>query len=262
MTSTPSSGLVRASVPVADRAAAGAVRQSTARSAALSFVPVSRSVSRLGSKPRPVSSAGHATPSLPRVVTRADYIAGMLARDPVFITDDAPRDITPADARRIRAAVRRMPVPTYAAVVTELDQEKDPEGTPERLIAVLHDKLGRNGVYLVVPSSGIGVTAQQFGESLPIEPASREVTYSQPYNAGAARVIERFVDDIRSGQAQQRYDKVYAKSRTGWEAKPYREADDTVDLVQEAGVYSGMGAALLLAAGVGVVRLRRKWRKQ
>jgi hypothetical protein len=208
----------------------------------------------------PLPSAGHGTRHAtdPPVVTRADFIAAQLARDPVFITDDAPRDITPVQADRIRAALRRMPVPTYAAVVADADQGKDPQGGPEQLIALLHDKLGRSGVYLVVPSSGIGVTAQQFGENLPLEPAAREVTYSQPYNAGAARVIERFVDDIRSGQAQQRYDKVYAKSRTGWEAKPYREADDDTDLAQEAGVYSGMGAALLLGAGLGTSRVRRR----
>jgi hypothetical protein len=150
-------------------------------------------------------------------VTKAHYIAGQLARDPVFITDAAPRDITPKDAQRIRSAITRMPVPTYAAVVAETDAQRDPRGPPDRLIALLHDKLGRDGVYLVVPSSGIGVTAQQFGENLPLQAAEREVTYSLPYNAGATRTIERFVDDIRSGQAQQRDEKVYAKSRTGWE---------------------------------------------
>lgn len=205
---------------------------------------------------RPVPPTGHSP--LPHVVTRAEYIAGQLTRDPVFITDDAPRDITPAEAGRVRAAIHRMPVPTYAAVVTEADPEKDPQGTPERLIALLHDKLQKDGVYLVVPSSGIGVTAEQFSESLPIEPASSEVIYSLPYNAGVARVIERFVDDIRSRQAQQRYDTVYAKSRHGWKVKPYREADDKVNLAQEAGVYSGMGVAVLIAAGLASARLTRR----
>jgi hypothetical protein len=191
-------------------------------------------------------------------VTRADYIAGQLAHDPVFITDAAPRDITPAEAVRIRAAIKRMPVPTYAAVVTETDQERDPQGAPDRLIALLHDKLGRNGVYVVVPPSGIGMTAEQFGENLPLQAAEREVTFSQPYNAGAARAIERFVDDIRSGQAQQRFEKVYAKSRHGWEPKPYREADDRADLAQQAGVYSGMAVALLLGGWIGGRHLRRK----
>lgn len=204
------------------------------------------------------TSTSTATP--PPVTTKADYIAGQLGRDPVFITDEAPRDITPADAARIRAAIRRMPVPTYAAVVAETDEQRDPQGPPDRLIALLHDKLGRNGVYLVVPSSGIGVTADQFGENLPLQPAEREVTFSQPYNAGAARAIERFVDDIRSGQAQQRYDKVYAKSRTGWEPKPYREADDEADLAQQSGVYSGMALALLAALWIGARRLRRRKR--
>jgi hypothetical protein len=191
-------------------------------------------------------------------VTRADYIAGQLAHDPVYITDAAPRDITPEDAQRIRAAVKHMPVPTYAAVVAETDTQRDPQGSPERLIALLHDKLGRNGVYLVVSSSGIGVTAEQFGENLPLQAAEREVTYSLPYNAGATRTIERFVDDIRSGQAQQRYEKVYARSRTGWEPKPYREAADEADLAQQAGVYSGMAVALLAALWIGVRRRRKR----
>lgn len=197
----------------------------------------------------------------PKTITKADYIAAQFVHDPVFITDAAPRDLTPEDAARIRTAIRRMPVPTYAAVVAETDQQGDPQGPPDRLIALLHDKLGRNGVYLVLPSSGIGMSAEQFGVNLPLQPAEREVTYSQPYNAGPARVIERFVDDIRSGQAQRRYEKVYAKSRTGWDAKPYPEADDEMDVAEQAGVYSGMAVALLLALGVGVRRRRRGRRR-
>ena len=210
-----------------------------------------------------VPATAYAAPTpvpTPSVITRADHIAGHLARDPVFITDAAPRDISPRDAARIRAAIRRMPVPTYAAVIADVvDEQRDPQGSPERLIALLHDELGRNGVYLVVPSSGIGITAEQFGQNLPLEPASREVTYAEPYDAGAARVIERFVDDIRSGQAQARYEKVYARSRTGWEPKPYGEDDD---LAEEAGVYSGTALALLLAAGIGATRLRRARRRR
>jgi hypothetical protein len=193
----------------------------------------------------------------PPVTTRADYIAAQLARDPVFITDEAPRDLKPQDAVRIRAAIARMPVPTYAAVVADIDGDQDPQGPPDRLIALLHDKLGRNGVYVVVPSTGIGVTAEQFGESLPLQPAAWEVTYSQPYDAGAARTIERFVDNIRSGHAQQRYDEAYAKSKTGWEPKP---SADATDQAQEAGVYSGMGAAILGAALL-IWRNRRRRRR-
>jgi hypothetical protein len=35
----------------------------------------------------------------------------------VFITDEAPRDVTSDEAARIRAAIHRMPVPAYVAVV-------------------------------------------------------------------------------------------------------------------------------------------------
>jgi hypothetical protein len=194
-------------------------------------------------------------------VTRADYVAAQLARDPVFITDLAPRAITARDAARIRTAIRRMPVPTYAAVVSDVTPENDPQGGPDRLIALLHDKLGRSGVYLVVPPSGIGLTVEQFGTNLPVTAAEREVTISEPYNAGVVRVIERFVDDLRSGQAQQRYDKAYAKDRAGHKVKPYPEAGDETDLAQQAGVYSGMGVALLAALWILVVRLRGRGKK-
>ncbi len=200
-------------------------------------------------------------PLIVRPVTRADYVAARLARDPVFVTDEAPRAITPQDAVRIRAAVRRMPVPTYLAIGPESDSQADPQGSPERLLALLHDKLGRTGVYLVLSPNGIGLTAEQYGTNLPVTPAAREVSFAEPYNAGAVRVIERFVDDIRSGQAQQRYEKVTARSRAGWEAEPYPEATDDKDLATQAGVYSGMGAAVLLAAGL-IVRRRRRGRRR
>lgn len=209
--------------------------------------------------PRLLAVALLAAPPAP--VTRADYIAAQLNRDPVYITDSAPREITPDRAARIRAAIHRMPVPTYAAVVFPVDEEQDPQGPPDRLIALLHDKLGRAGVYLVVPVDGNGITADQFGANLPLTAASREVTFSQPYNAGAARAIERFVDDIRSGQAQRRYEKVYARYRSGWEPKPYREPADETDRAEAAGAYSGLGVAVLAAAGLTLrrVRKKRKW---
>jgi hypothetical protein len=205
-----------------------------------------------------IGTALAVTSPAPPVTTRAEYVAAQLARDPVFITDLAPRAITSRDTARVRAAVKRMPVPTYLAVVSDTTADNDPQGSPDRLIALLHDKLGRSGVYLVVPPDGIGLTVEQFGTNLPVTAAEREVTAAEPYNAGIARVIERFVDNIRSGQAQQRYDKIYAKEQAGWEAKPYREADDDNDLAQQAGVYSGMGVALLAALWILVVRLRRK----
>lgn len=64
-----------------------------------------------------------------------------------------------------------MPVPTYLAVVAGTDNEVDPQAAPERLIALVHDKLDRDGVYVVVSADGIGVTADQFGEPLPLQAA-------------------------------------------------------------------------------------------
>jgi hypothetical protein len=199
-----------------------------------------------------------AAPTPPPPVTRADHVAARLARDPVFVTDEAPRAISPQDVARIRAAIKRMPVPTYLVIVPQTDTQADPQGSPDRLIALLHDRLDRGGVYLVLPPNGIGLTVEQYGTNLPVTPAAREVSFGEPYNAGPVRVIERFVDDIRSGQAQQRYERISAKSKAGWEAEPYREAADDNDIATQAGVYSGMGVALLAALGVLIGRRRRR----
>lgn len=207
--------------------------------------------------PQLLAAALLAAPPAP-VVTRADYIAAQLNRDPVYVTDSVPREITPGQVARIRAAVHRMPVPTYAAVVVPVDDELDPQGPPDRLIALLHDKLRRDGVYLVVSDSGNDITADQFGVNLPLTAAGREVTFSQPYDVGATRAIERFVDDIRSGQAQQRYEKAYARYRSGWEPKPYRKAVDEAGRARAAGAYSGIGVAVLAAAGIALRRKRRR----
>jgi MYXO-CTERM domain-containing protein len=196
-------------------------------------------------------------PPHPGVTTRADYVAAHLAGDPVFVTDTAPRAIGTQDLARIREAVQRMPVPTYVAIVAQTDPQQDPQGSPDRLIALLHDKLGRSGVYLVLPPNGIGLTAEQFGVNVPVSAAEREVTFAEPYDAGAPRVIERFVDDIRSGQAQQRYEKVRARNEAGWEPKPYHREEDRSDTAEQAGVYSGMGLALLAALAIAIRRRRR-----
>ncbi|WP_460337101.1 hypothetical protein [Actinoallomurus acanthiterrae] len=210
-----------------------------------------------GARPSPDGT----TPA-PAVVTKADYIAARLAHDPVFISDHVPRDVSPEDAGKIRAAVRMMPVPTYLAVVAETQAENDPFKSPTALIALLHDKLQRPGVYVVMPSNGIGVDVEQFGTNLPIEPAANEIIYSEPYNAGPVRAIRRFVDDIRSGRAQQRYDEAHARSKSGWEPKAYREASDTIDDAQQAGAFSGLGVAALAVAWIAWRSGRRRPRAE
>ncbi|GAA4621761.1 hypothetical protein GCM10023196_011320 [Actinoallomurus vinaceus] len=254
----PVQALPRAAVPVREFAQAAGVGQTavpprvpTAVVALASPGPTDRTRG-----PGARRSPDGTTPA-PAVVTKADYIAGQLAHDPVFISDHVPRDVSPEDAERIRAAVRGMPVPTYLAVVADTQAEDDPLKSPTALIALLHDKLQRPGVYVVMPSNGIGVDAQQFGTNLPIGPAADEIIYSQPYNAGPVRAIQRFVDNIRSGRAQQRYDEAHARSKSGWEPKPYREARDTIDDAQQAGAISGLVVAAL---GVAFVAWRSRRR--
>jgi hypothetical protein len=199
------------------------------------------------------SAAAHArvhSPAGDGVITRAEYIAGRLARDPVFISDQVPREIGPEDAARIRAAVGRMPVPTFLTVAPHVDG--DPDRSEERLIALLHDRLGRDGVYVVTDETGIGLAALQYGGDLPVRAAATETGFALPYNAGVVRSVERFVDNVRSGRARERYDATYRRVQEGWEPEPFPDPPkppDPRDVAAFAGAVSG--AALT----IGVIAL-------
>ncbi|MFI0349350.1 hypothetical protein [Actinomadura sp. 9N407] len=134
-------------------------------------------------------ATAHAAPAPP---SRADLLAERLAADPIHVTDHAPREV-PADAARarIRALVARLGVPAYVVVgpaslpVSQIDNRD--------LIPLLHDRLNKDGVYIVTNASGNG-SARQYGGSLPAEQAWLTARIELPYKADVVAHVERFVE--------------------------------------------------------------------
>ncbi|HEX2313771.1 MAG TPA: hypothetical protein VHJ17_08565 [Thermomonospora sp.] len=135
--------------------------------------------------------------------SRADRLAALLARDPVQVTDHAPREL-PADTEaRIRAAVARLRVPVYVVVAPLPSSIDDPDTRADRLIPLLRDRLGKDGIYVVTGSSGFG-TARQYGGSLPVDRAWSTAEYELPYDATVAQVVERFVEILTAPDVEAR----------------------------------------------------------
>ena len=137
--------------------------------------------------------------------SRADHLAAQLRRDPVYVTDHAPRALPPDTAARIKAAVARLGVPAYVAV-TPLVGVGNPNPN-EPLVPLLHDRLRRDGLYLVVSPRGLGGgEVRQFGggRSIPVEDAWRAAEAELPSDATAPERVERFVDIALSGRARER----------------------------------------------------------
>jgi hypothetical protein len=135
-------------------------------------------------------------PGLARADERADAIADALRRSGLYITDSAVREISAADAPALRALLARVPGRTFLAVTPALGVQ----GTP--LLALLHDRVGADGVYILMEPDGY-LFAQEFGPGgLPVADAVRATDNGLAYDAGPVAFLRRFVGVVTSGPAR------------------------------------------------------------
>ncbi|TDB96855.1 hypothetical protein [Actinomadura sp. 7K534] len=177
-------------------------------------------------------------------VSRADHIAAQLRRDPVYVTDHAPRALPPDAAARIKAAVARLGVPAYVAVTPTVGLNTGRHG--ESLLPLLRDRLRRDGVYIVASPSSPDGEVRQYGGSrrLPLEDAWRAAGDELPTDASTPERIELFVDIALSGRARERADNPPPRPKS--KVRKALDADDAADrraALTEWGVFGG-GAAL------------------
>jgi hypothetical protein len=175
---------------------------------ALTLLPSAAHATPHNKPPAPAASLGSAVGGVAPGPggSLADRLAGLLAKDPVQVTDHAPREV-PADTEaRIRAAVGRLRVPVYVVVAPPPSSIDDPDSRADRLIPLLRDRLGKDGIYVVTGSSGFG-TARQFGGSLPVDRAWSTAEYELPYDATVAQVVERFVEILTAPDVEARIER-------------------------------------------------------
>jgi hypothetical protein len=192
--------------------------------------------------PAAPASAGHAEPA-----SRADHIAAALRRDPVYVTDHAPRALPPDAAARIKASIARLGVPAYVAVTpTSGLGQKAPAGS---LVPLLRDRLRKDGVYIVVAPTGGHGEARQFGggRRLPVDDAWWAAKFELPYDASAPEMIERFVEIALSGQARERRDHPGPKPES--KLRKALDADDAADRRAARIEWAAFSAGAALSGG-------------
>ncbi|AKH83001.1 hypothetical protein AA958_13050 [Streptomyces sp. CNQ-509] len=151
---------------------------------------------------------------------QAAYLAEQLRAEPVYVTDQAPREIPRSAAGEFAKAAKRTGVPTYVVLL--------PERNPfdERLLGAVHDRLRRDGLYVLLDSSGIGITAVPFGVDVPAESAATVALYELPYDAGPLLTFQRFVealtDDDPAGRAEAAREKYGSDAGRAPEEEPER----------------------------------------
>ncbi|MFB6555714.1 hypothetical protein [Streptomyces sp. NPDC056405] len=145
-----------------------------------------------------------------RPPTQAAYLADRLRESPVHVTDQLPREIPPSMAPDFARLAERTGVPTYVLVLPYQS------GFGEDLLGAVHDRLGRDGLFVLLDESGVSEAAA-YGVSAPAGAARTTARFELPYDAGPLRRFELFVDVVAQGteKAEARADAAREKFRTG-----------------------------------------------
>ena len=147
--------------------------------------------------------------------TPAAYLAEQLRHSPVHVSDQMPRTVPLSAKPAFVKEARRTGVPTYVLVLPGA-----PGADPEGLLAAVHDRLGRKGLYVLLDGGGGSPEAVAFGVDVPARDAAMATTFELPYDAGALESFRHFVDVLRSGDAASRADRGSEASRAGDEPAP------------------------------------------
>jgi hypothetical protein len=135
-----------------------------------------------------------ATPATAADTTQAAYLADRLRANPVYVTDQLPREIPQSTAPDFARLAKGTGVPTYVLVLAD-------RHNGEALLGAVHDRLGRDGLYVLVDH--IGVTdAVAYGVRAPADDAATAAQFELPWDAGPLRDFERFVEIVAMGSEE------------------------------------------------------------
>ncbi|MFF1700334.1 hypothetical protein [Streptomyces sp. NPDC058252] len=196
----------------------------------------------------PAQAAGSASPS-----TQAAYLATRLRTNPVYVTDQLPREIPRSQAPAFATLAKRTGVPTYVLVLPE--QDLGGKG----LLGAVHDRLGRDGLYVLLDTSGV-TDAVAYGVRAPADDAATASLYELPYDAGPLRSFERFVDVVAQGSGKAAERAAAAREKYGEsDAEPDRMYIDRTDRDNQSFLTGALltGVPLLILLSISYVR---RWR--
>jgi len=187
--------------------------------------------------------------------SRADLLARQLKQNPVQVTDHEPRAVPEGAAERIEKALSTLGEPFFAVVETSglYDIEK---ARPRELIPLLHDRLRKDGVYLVVDSSGSG-EARQYGGSRPVEDAWRAARRELPYDADVVRHVELFAEILRAPDVNARIEASREAPEPEYESASEKRDRAEMTAIAAGSVLGGLAMIILMSFTSGRKKARR-----
>lgn len=213
-------------------------------------------------------SDGDPLPTKADMEARTERVADGLAKDPLYVDPLAPQPLTAAQRKALKTRLARLDVPVYMAALP-MTTEDESTGHSDVLAKKLHERLGKDGVYVISGVDGEeSVEIANYGAKVDSGALFRS-TEKLRYGSGSS-------DDAESGGAALygQLDQVLshiadapASARPDHPFLPPIGVDDPVEEDALPPLYSGqltsgavlgafaaLGALALTAAGLAVAR--------
>ncbi|MGQ4268983.1 hypothetical protein [Nocardiopsis changdeensis] len=173
---------------------------------------------------------GADTPAVAPQATYAEHFAGLLAAEPegsAVVVDGAIGGPVPPEAmeRGIHEAFAPLGVPYHVVVTPFLGAGSD-AGMDEIMPAV-HDRLGTDGVYAVLPASGGVTELRVYGADLSVDGGRNAVYDAELYDVPAHEVARVLVAGLTGAETPAEYAEAEAGAGEGFLAEFRDDTDPT-----------------------------------
>ncbi|WP_329520425.1 hypothetical protein [Spirillospora sp. NBC_01491] len=185
-----------------------------------------------------------------------ERLAAALRRSPFYVDPSLASAVPVADRRRLIAKFRKAPAPVYVVLVPLVKG-----GTwtdDEQLATVVHDRLGRDGVFVGLKDTGDSLSAHEFGGEHQARDAAWAVELDRGMDdASLVARLSRFADLLISGTGTREYKRISKEIDERYRSRHGGSAVTGGGAGVPPAAVGAAGAAVAGIAGLLVWRRRR-----
>ncbi|MGP4028483.1 hypothetical protein [Actinomadura sp. 3N407] len=186
-----------------------------------------------------------------------ERLATALRRSPIYVDPSMASALPQQERRKLLAKFKKAPAPVFVVLVPIVKGGTWTEA--EQLATVVHDRLGRDGIFITFDDDTDDLAAREWGGEYQARDAAWAVTLDRAMDdAPLAARLSRITDLIISGTGSQEYDRVSAEINQ--RAKERRERDGAPGAEDDGDLALPLGAAGAAVAGVAGFLLWRRRR--
>ncbi|WP_433461600.1 hypothetical protein [Spirillospora sp. CA-128828] len=180
-----------------------------------------------------------------------ERLAAALRRSPIHVDPSLASALPTAERRKLIAKLKKAPAPVFVVLVPIV--KGGTWADADQLATVVHDRLGRDGIFITFDDATEDLTAREWGGDHQARDAAWAVTLDRTMDdAPLAARLSRIADLIISGTGKQEYDRISAEIDKRYNARHSAEPKDTTQADDGGGLALPLGAAGAGAAVAGV----------